>query len=256
MRRIIAGWVMACLFAGNALASDVVTACGHDDYPPWNWRSGDKIVGVCAEITSTVFARLGLEVSLDYAGPWSRCQKYVESGRIDVNICAFVNDTRKGYSTFAGRPMGINEISIFVRKGEEFAFTTLRDLSGKRAIMLDGVSIGQGNDVFLEANTMLYRMENRLQAFRFLEAGRADFFVTGKQIGLLQRDLHHFEDRITVLPRPVVQGPLYISVSKKSPFSGYLDQIDDILAEPGYMQMVENLLGKYKQVYLDENRTP
>lgn len=256
MRRIVAVWVMLGLFVGKALASDVVTACGHHDYPPWNWRSNGQIVGVCPEIASSIFARLGLDVSYDYIGPWIRCQKYVETGRIDVNVCGFINDTRKGYSTFTRLPMGINEISIFVRKGREFRFESLEDLAGKHAIMLDGVSIGQTNDTFLENNTILHRLETRLQAFRFLEAGRADFLVTGKQIGLLQRDLHNFEDKITVLPRPVVRGPLHISISHKSPFAGKLEQIDAILAEPDYMATVDELLRKYKQLYIDEKTAP
>ncbi len=255
MHRLIAGWLLASMFAGRALASDIVTACGHDDYPPWNWLKDGQIVGVCADVTRNIFARLGHEVSLDYVGPWSRCQRYVESGRIDVNICAFVNDQRMAYSGFTKNPMGINEISVFVPKGREFAFSKLEDLSGKHAIMINGVSIGQVYDAFLEKNTTLLRLENREQAFRFLDAGRADFFVTGKQIGLLQRDLFRFEDRISVLPEPLERGFLHISISNKSPYLKYLDEIDKILAEPGYTRMVEELLDTYGRIYVEDNQT-
>ncbi|PVB63048.1 transporter substrate-binding domain-containing protein [Labrenzia sp. 011] len=254
MRAIIAGWIIACLACGPVLATDTVTTCGHDDYPPWNWHKDGKTVGVCAEVAEIVFARLGLKATNDYIGPWNRCQKYVESGKIDVNICAFVNDARQEYATFTRNPMGINEIAVFVPRGAEFEFDTLEDLVGKRAIMLNGVSVGQDTDAFLETNTTLQRLDTRLQAFRFLDAGRADFLVTGKEIGLLQRDLHGYRDRITTLPEPIVHGPLHISLSNRSPYLDHLEDIDRILAEPGYLAMVDDLLDKYKRIYLEENR--
>ncbi|WP_299811142.1 ABC transporter substrate-binding protein [uncultured Roseibium sp.] len=254
MRVMIAAWIVACLISVPVLADDTVTACGHEDYPPWNWRKDGKIVGVCAEITDIVFSRMELKVDTDYIGPWSRCQKYVESGKIDVNICAFVNDARQEYSTFTRNPMGINEISVFVPRGSEFEFDTLEDLAGKRAIMLNGVSIGQKNDAFLEANTTLQRLDSRLQAFRFLDAGRADFLVTGKQIGVLQRDLHGYEDRISVLPKPLTRGLLHISISNRSAYLEHLEEIDEILAEPGYLAMVDGLLDKYNRIYLEQHR--
>jgi len=82
------------------LASSTLTACGHHDYPPWNWHADGKIVGVCAEVVSTLYQRLGLKVDLSYVGPWARCQQKVAAGEVDINICALRNEERSRYSRF------------------------------------------------------------------------------------------------------------------------------------------------------------
>jgi polar amino acid transport system substrate-binding protein len=154
---------------------DTVIACGHPDYPPWNWRKGNKIVGACAEVTEMLFETLGIKVDNKFSGPWKRCQSAVEQGTVDVNICAFINDQRKSYSTFIETPMGFNTTSVFVPKGKEFPFSTWDDLIGLRVVMVRGVSMGQDFDSFIQDNTYVSLVNNRQQAFNFLMLGRADF---------------------------------------------------------------------------------
>ncbi|MDX2480596.1 MAG: hypothetical protein QNK24_09700, partial [Desulfuromusa sp.] len=50
-------------------ANQKITACGHHDYAPWNWKSGDSIIGACAEITQELFRRVGVETDLKFVGP-------------------------------------------------------------------------------------------------------------------------------------------------------------------------------------------
>jgi polar amino acid transport system substrate-binding protein len=86
--------ILMLIFSSSLYAQDAATACGHHDYPPWNWKKGNKIVGVCAKITETLLARLGVNIDMPYIGPWKRCQKYIETGQVDINICSFINVER------------------------------------------------------------------------------------------------------------------------------------------------------------------
>ena len=201
-----------------SLSKNTVTACGHHDYPPWNWKKGNQIVGACAEVTSLLFKSLGLQVSHKFIGPWKRCQSAIKTGKVDVNICAFINDQRKQYSIFINTPMGHNTTSVFVPKDKEFPFETWQDIEDRRVVMVRGVSMGQDFDSFLKSLSTVERVNNRKQAFHFLSLGRADLLATGHHIGILQRNLYGFKDKISVLPVHIQQGNLHFSMSKKSKF--------------------------------------
>lgn len=98
-------------YAGSALACDDLD--DHDPLrlwssrlSPWNWLSDGKIIGVCAEVVSTLYQRLGFNVDLSYVGPWARCQQKVAKGEVDINICALRNEERAHYSRFTRTPHG------------------------------------------------------------------------------------------------------------------------------------------------------
>ena len=110
---------LACaVMAGCVSAAElpVVKACGHHDYPPWNWERGQQIVGACAAVARRAIERLGYRVDLSFVGPWKRCQAMVASGEVDVNICSFRNAEREAYSVFAEPRMAQNRIAVFVNK--------------------------------------------------------------------------------------------------------------------------------------------
>jgi polar amino acid transport system substrate-binding protein len=153
------GAVVACIaaVAAGAQGAEVPTvkACGHHDYPPWNWQHQRQIVGACATVAKRAVERLGYRVDLAYVGPWKRCQELVASGEVDVNICAFRNAEREAYSVFAQPRMGQNRISIFVGRHwrNERRFDDWQDLAGLRTAVVLGVSMGQEFDEFLATRT-------------------------------------------------------------------------------------------------------
>ncbi len=234
--------------------AEQLKACGHSAYAPWNWESNGKVVGVCAEVVETLFNRLGVDVDLTYIGPWKRCQRAVESGDVDVNICAFINEERKTYSRFTETPMGINENAVFVRRGYGFEFNHWDDLKGRVGGMVLGVSIGQHFDDFLAEHVNVVRVRNFETAFRMLAKGRIDFVPSGRYSGMAQLRAWEMSDFIDVLPHPILEGNLYISISNKSPWKSLLPEIDRMLQEPGYAAWVESLFEKYTQIFIQEEK--
>lgn len=234
----------------NGYAAPVkLTACGHHDYAPWNWKSNNEIIGACAEVTKTLFAKLGVEVDLTFIGPWKRCQNYIASGKIDINICAFKNARREKYSVFTEVPMGVNENAVFIKKGNKISFNQWDDLQDKVAGMVLGVSIGEEFDNFLAQHVHIERVRTFVQNFQKLAVNRVDFIPTGRFSGKAM--LHAFElsDKIVDLPHPILAGKLYISMSKKSKYLYLLPKIDKMLKNDGYNQWVDSLLEKYIHTY-------
>ena len=245
--------LLAGLIAVSNAAARVVTACGHHDYPPWNWQRGNEIVGACADVTRNVFEHLGHTVKLSYVGPWKRCQALIEIGAVDVNICSFKNPERETYSRFIDVPMGMNPIAIFVKKGREFPFSHWDDLVGRHAGIVNGVSMGPEFDTFLAKQTHLETSVDPIMNWRKLNAGRIDFVPIGLEAGLLQTHLYGFADSIVALPNPVLLGKLYISISNKSTdLLPLIPAAEKYLAAPERQQELAALLRKYQELYIND----
>lgn len=242
------------LWLAAALAGSNMTACGHHDYPPWNWHAGGKIVGVCAEVVSTLYQRLGLNVNLDYVGPWARCQQKVASGEVDINICALRNGERESYSRFTQTPMAINDMAVFVRQPSPRLLEQREDLAGLRGAMMIGVSLGSELDTFLEDNTRIHRVNSLKQVFGLLASDRVDFVPYGRSSGRLFLRENYPDSGLADLLWPLQQGELYISVSLNSPHLDTLEKLEPMLQAPGMGQWIDQLLDKYSTLYLEQQR--
>lgn len=247
-------WCAAAGMAVRAAEPSTVTACGHHDYPPWNWREGHEIVGACATVAKRAIERLGYRVDLSYIGPWKRCQEMVEAGRIDVNICAFRNDERERYSVFAGPRMGQHRIAIFVGRHwpPQRRFETWEDLQGLRTAVVLGVSTGQAFDDFLAARTRVQHVATVRQMLLMLDANRIDFVPFGHEALLMEIERNGLAGRIVPLAQPALVGNLYVSVSRKSPLAARIDEIGSYFARPGYAAELAQLLQESHQRYVQK----
>jgi len=246
--------LVLCLFLYSSIVfgQESVSACGHHDYPPWNWKKENKIVGVCAEVAETLFAKLGVNVDLSYIGPWKRCLRNIETGQVDINICSFINPKRQELSKFISTPMGFNENAIFVKKGNEFPFTQWSDLKKKKAVMMNGVSIGKEFDRFLEDNINVSRVGSNRQVFGLLGLDRADFAPYGRYSGKVLLRSIGLHNNFTDLANPVLKGKLYLSMSKKSKHLALLPFIEQFMQQATYNDWVNGLLEKYTVIYAED----
>jgi polar amino acid transport system substrate-binding protein len=243
---------IAALGAAHGAEPQTVKACGHHDYPPWNWRDGPEIVGACASVTKRALERLGYRVDLGYVGPWKRCQEMVAAGDVDINICAFRNAERDSYSQFAEPRMGLNRISVFVGPHwpQERRFDTWRDLEGLRSSVVLGVSMGQAFDEFLTTQTRVERVASVRQMLLMLDAGRIDFVPFGHEAGLMEIERNGFAGRIVPLAQPALVGELFVSVSKKSPLAARVREIGAYFARPEYARELAQLLDESHRRYI------
>lgn len=251
--RLVAAGLLLSGLTASAIAREV-TACGHHDYPPWNWAKGGEIVGACADVTRQVFAHLGHTVNLAYVGPWKRCQAMIKAGEVDVNICSFRNPEREAYSRFVDVPMGINPIAIFVKKGREFPLQQWSDLAGKRSGVVNGVSMGPEFDTFLATRTRMETVTRPVLNLRKLHTERIDFVPLGLEAGKLQTHLYGFSESIIPLPQPALEGKLHISISNHATdLHRHIPEIERYLSRPEYKKEISNLLHRHHDQYLQEN---
>lgn len=248
------GAVMAILLLPTAQAAHVVNACGHQDYPPWNWLSQGKIKGVCAQVVQELFEQQGIEVDFSYVGPWARCQRNIGKGLVDINICAFINPVRESYSTFIDTPMGHNDQVVLVHHLRTFQFEKWQDLKGKLAGMVLGVSIGEAFDTFLNEHAAIFRVRDPAQSLKMLQSGRVDFVPMGRFSARILIEMMGLENEILILPTPILVGNLHISISNHSNLHHLLPAIEEAMQSERYRQRVNQLLNEYTQAYLEEWR--
>ena len=242
-------WGLALLQATLVQANPVLTACGHHDYPPWNWRQQQEIIGACATISKSLFARLGYELQLTYTGPWARCQQNIREGKIDINICSVINPERRQYARFTQQPLGFNENAIFVRRGGEFAFDNWQDLAGRRAGMVRGVRIDSAFDDFVASQPDSIRVNSYRQLFDMLQRGRIDYVPVGRLSGRAMLHKMRLTGAIVDLPTPVLTAPLHISISRQSPHQQLILRLDALLQAPDYPAWRDQQLGRAERIY-------
>lgn len=253
MARLCYGLLLLLCWCGSYAGPLQATACGHHDYPPWNWQQAGRIVGSCAEMASAAFAHAGISLSLAYIGPWPRCQAMVAEGRVDINICAFRNPAREAYAHFIPVPLGNNQIAAFVRRDAVFVLRQWEDLRGKRVGLVNGVSMGADFDDFLARHTRIDQANDFATALRKLALGRVDVVPFGREAGRLEVARLGLGTQLLDLPYPLVEGQLYISVSRRASWLlPYLPAVASFLQQAAYPARLQASLQQQRQAYLQQ----
>jgi polar amino acid transport system substrate-binding protein len=247
--------VILFFYTPYSFSSNVIKACGHHDYAPWNWLQGGKIVGACADIARELYAKIGYDLDLSYVGPWARCQKLIANGKVDINICSIKNDTRENYSVFSKIPIAQNEQAIFVRAKESFEFRELEDLKLKSIGIVRGVSLGNEIDQYLKKHIRLTFVADYSSLFNMLQMERIDGVIVARESGKSYIQLNNLDDKIIDLPTALVVADLYISISKKSKFVDTLPLLQPFLDSKDYRVWYQTLFAKYNNESIQANRS-
>jgi polar amino acid transport system substrate-binding protein len=129
--RIPCSWVitlMMTLLAVPVSASQILVASGHDEYPPFMWRQGNKIIGVGADLTTKIFAELGVKVESRYVGAWERVLRKAEKGQIDLIVGAYKTLERERYMQFPDEHYLAEPVVVFINKTRPVNFVLWQDL--------------------------------------------------------------------------------------------------------------------------------
>ena len=247
-------WIVALLIAFTACSSKSpvepgpqvsIMISGHPEWPPIMFRSGAVIDGAGPALVKKIFDGLQLRTAFPFSGTWDEVQAKARSGELDVLVAAYKTTERLTYMLYSD-PYTTDPVAIFVAKGKAFAFDNWNVLIGKKGVAMVGDSYGQQFDDFAAANLQLTRATTAAQAFGLLSSGQADYFLYSLYAGddFLKKagTAAQFES----LPRFVAEEPFYITISKKSPFVIYLDDINAAIAKFKADGTINALIAQYK----------
>lgn len=233
----------------SGAAEPVVRACGHPAAPPMSWDQDGHLVGVCVEAARRAFSAVGLALQVEPPGPWGRCQRMVETGEVDLNLCGFANDRRREYAVMVEPPVGHNEAVLIVRRDSVLAYKSWADLNGLRIGMGRGVSFGAEFDAYLAQHTQLDMALSESHNLQKLVLERLDAVVTARHAGQQQIRAMGCERQLRVLPGKVVEGPLFMQMSKRSRHLGVLPQLTAFLKLPAQIDWLQGQQARFEAKY-------
>lgn len=226
-----------------AYSGQTLIASGHNEYPPFMWKEGDKIVGVGAELTSIIFGELGIKVKSISVGPWKRLQEKAKTGEVDLILGIYKNEERLKYLIYPSESYTSDPVVIFVKKGKSFPFTEWADLAEKQGGAIIGDSFGQEFDLYAEKNLKIYKVNQISQALNMMVLGRLEYVIGGLYSGRVQMTEMGITNEIEYLSKPVASPVAYQAFSKESNFIKYMPyfnkRISELKADGTIVELIE-----------------
>ncbi|HUR20029.1 MAG TPA: transporter substrate-binding domain-containing protein [Vicinamibacterales bacterium] len=251
----IVAWIAALLITFTACSSKSpadpgplvsIMISGHPEWPPIMYRSGAVIDGAGPALVKKIFDDLKLRTAFPYSGTWDEVQAKARTGEVDVLVAAYKTTERLTYMLYSD-PYTTDPVALYVAKGKAFAFdTNWNVLIGKKGVAMVGDSYGQQFDDFAAANLQLVRATTAAQAFDLIASGQADYFLYALYAGDDFLKKNGQASKFETLPKFVADENFYITISKKSPFVIYLDDINKAIAKYKADGTIAALIAQYK----------
>ena len=222
--RIFTGVILATsliLVSFNSSARDCskLTATGNPEYPPYLFRESidnNNLVGANTEIFKMIAQAIDAEIEIVYTGPWSRAQKEVREGRIDLIAGAFFTIPRAQYMDYVYPAFLTTQSVVWNNVKKPFKFQNREDLIGKKGVTVIHNSFGQEFDAFAKAKLDIDTVPSLEQAFNLLERGRADYLLYERSPALAYTSIWGIEDQNQVAGPAISAEGLYLTISHLS----------------------------------------
>ncbi|MBS4046074.1 MAG: amino acid ABC transporter substrate-binding protein [Alphaproteobacteria bacterium] len=195
-------------------AAEVWRIACDDNFPPYNFVDGDKVVGLDAEIVAALVKQAGAEVDFE-PQPWSRVQDMLERGEVDAAF-QFVGRPDRFEKYFMIGPHRMGRTVFAARSDRDIAVRGLDDLRGYRIGTVRGYTYGAAFDGATHLSKDMTAGDN-LQLVRMLVAGRVDLIIGDREA------LMHFarnaglHTQMQVLQPAFSEVPRYIAVPRSKP---------------------------------------
>lgn len=220
MYKFLLSLVFVSILSLPVQAKDELLFVTLDSFPPFTWQEGEKAVGIDVDIIKALSKRSGIPIKIEFK-PWKRVIYMIREGEADGGFAAFKTPEREIFSLFIEPAMHYSTYKVFVKKGKEFEFNSIRDLFGRTIGKNHGFKISQEFDRALEDHDIL-TIEGRTMEhnIKLLKAGRTDGLLGNEAEVLHVMKLLGIQDDLVALPKPLrVPRPAYLMISRASDVS-------------------------------------
>ncbi len=247
--------LLVVLLSGALQAAEVVRYCDYPVYPPVSWSDGKQPRGLAPTVVRELFGRLGYRVEMVVLGNWQRCLLDAAEGRVDV-VLAYASEQRAQAMRFSTVPVLREEVAVFANRQRPLKFATLEDLARYRGGLLFGESYGADFDRFVARHQNIEWVSDSGQNFGKLMRGRIDFVIQERRTGqLFVEHLPGARDIVALGPALSVDY-LRVAVSRHSPLSEHMNEIDAQLQKMTDAGELERWLHESEVTYRDMVRQP
>lgn len=249
MSRYLLG-LLALLASAALQAGESIRYCDYPVYPPVSWSDGRQPRGLAPTVVRELFGRLGYQVEMVVLGNWQRCLLDAAEGRVDV-VLAYTSEQRAQTMLFSQVPVLREEVAVFANRQRPLKFDKLEDLAHYRGGLLFGESYGPEFDRFVAQHQNIEWVSDSGQNFGKLMRGRIDFVIQERRTGQLFVEHLAGAGDIVALPPALSVDYLRVAVSRRSPLSRRMAEIDQQLQQMTDAGELERWLHESEVTYRD-----
>lgn len=162
----------ACGSKGDSSKKETLIMATNAEFPPYEYRDGDKVVGIDADIAAAVAKELGMELKIEDMA-FDSIIAAVTSGKADIGAAGMtVTDERKKHVSFTDTYAKATQV-IIVKEGSAVAGPD--DLNGKKI----GVQLGTTGDMYAGdiKDAKIERYNKGFEAVQALQQGKIDAVI-------------------------------------------------------------------------------
>lgn len=207
----IAVFLLATAAIGFAADRPLKLVCG-EGFPPFSYRENGITKGMDVETVLEMARRLNITVKIELK-PWKRVLSMTELGKSDGAFSCFKTAQRQKFALYTA-PVNYSTYSIFVKKGQEFKFTSVTDLYGKIFGKNRGLAVSDEFDQAVkEGKISVVEISSSLVDLTM--SNRFEMFVDNLLLTQYQLKKKKLIGQIIPLPQPVTKARgAYLIISK------------------------------------------
>lgn len=208
------------------------------EFEPYEYRDGDKVVGIDAELADAIAEKLGLQAEVEDMA-FDSIIPAVTSGKADVGLAGMTaSEDRKVSVDFSDTYVEAGQV-IIVKKGSD-----IKDASGLAGKTV-GVQLGTTGDLYVSdpknvENVTVQQFPKGADAVEALKTDKIDAVVIDNQPA--KKFVENNSD-IEILATPLTQESYAIAVAKDN--KQLLDAVNKALAELKESGELDSILNKY-----------
>jgi len=225
----------AALFSGCS-GSDKIVMATNAEFPPYEYKEGNEIVGIDVEIAQAIAKKLGKTLVIEDMA-FDSIIAAVQSGKADMGVAGMtVSADRLENVDFSDTYIQASQV-IIIRKDN----TDIKgpdDLVGKTV----GVQLGTTGDIYAEdiENVTLERYNKGFEAVQALQQGKIDAVIIDDQPAAVFASQN---DDIMVIDEPFTDEEYAIAVKKGN--TELLKKINEAIKELKDSGELQKIFDKY-----------
>ncbi len=205
------------------------------EFPPYEYREGDQIVGIDAEIAQAIADDLGLELVIEDMA-FDSIIAAVQSGKADMGVAGMTIDEDRLKNVNFSTPYTTAAQVVIV--GSESEIASPADLVGKKI----GVQLGTTGDIFAGdiEDATIERFNKGFEAVQSLTQGKIDAVIIDNEPAKV---FVSQSDGLRILEEEYTVEEYAIAVSKNN--TELLDSINASLARLEESGKLDEIINKY-----------
>ena len=227
------------LFACGGKNENVLVVSTSANFPPYEYKEGNKIVGIDADIADQIAKKLGKEIKwMDME--FDSVLASIVSGKSDMALAGLtVTEERKKNVDFSNTYATSVQKVIVKRNGD---VNSIEDLSNNKLI---GVQSGTTGDIYATddfGDDSVLRYSKFVDAVQALKVGKLDAVICDEQVAIKLVEEAGGND-LVLLSTPYAEEEYAIAITKGN--TELLNSINEIIDDMISDGTLDNIVSKY-----------